>query len=1202
MEQYALWDRLASNAYGANYGDAGFTIDDYMNSKNAFGISKKNNPFSKGNIKGTIGGMASMLENIPTGERRGIFDTLDPLHHLAGGRESKVGNAVGDAGVGIFKMGAQSGNGALMLAGGIAKGIGSLINAGWGIKENKANIAAIDANTSAARSAGAQLGSATNNNQILAASGNMVSGLGFKARDLYKDGWFTNKGTRKGNAKINTNNSALAFQTHGLATGIDNVDYYNDSDTMRNFGAFGGPFDIVDPATAIGYSIYTDRYLKDKAKEKGTNILSGIPNNIYNIGGVVQTKGANFTDNLMHINAGAMHEQNPNGGVQLGVDSQGIPNLVEEDEVVFNDYVFSNRLKVPKGKIGNYGKRNMYAEGGKLEKENKGNKEPQVDYSAKLLKKVEGMTFADAAKKIEKITGADERPNDPIAQRGMEAMLAVLAQVQEKEREKERLEQMQEAIDQMTPEEFAMLQQQMAAAQQAPTEEELALQQQQEINPTFMQEEQALQPEQLEAAYGGKLFKYGGSFEKFSKELSDRGLNIADYIKFLTEQDKLSDELKAAYAAENAAEAIQKDFDEGKHKELAESYLKEVKAEERKVERLYRKKGINPNKLKDAGLQKYKEDVLTATRNPELIDSDTNKELFINQVGKGNSKSFNVAANNNIVTAARKGAFGDPITLNSAGRFNIDYPGLGEEQLPQGYDLIEDMWTQDATNGNQWIDSKGNIVENPYGKDTKFRMFSEFDNQDALRDYYKNEFGKRVKYLHPDQQYTDEDLDNITLNKEDVDNWIQDLGSEENTQKNKELANILRGLEIDENNGLQRGQELQLNANPSRFQLVDSEDNPTGQFINYTGKFGENENPLYNIDWSNGNRTNGVTTYNVRTGEINPNIAVIDGKYYNIGDDQAAQFAEYKADEEKVKKYPKFETPVTGYSVNPTYYDIPEEGLTKAGLGTMITQEPKDESFPKPPTWPYWVGMGLQAGALGYNIFKPIDYSNSDALINAAKEAGTYAPIEYKPLGNHLVYKPDDPWFYTSPIIAQSNATQRAITNKYSPSQSADTIANAYNTMTALGKSAKQQLENNSDRYYKYTLANNDLDKAWSEGFLKADMANQEAARRAAGYKLEGLKSGYTMRQALQDAKANAINAGISGLANLAYNYAANKYNQDLMGWGMRNNAWGPGIYFEKDAPKRTISIPTYVSSSARGSSAAKGGKLKVRRNKGLGF
>jgi hypothetical protein len=32
----------------------------------------------------------------------------------------------------------------------------------------------------------------------------------------------------------------------------------------------------------------------------------------------------------------------------MGVDSEGVPNLVEEDELVYNDYVFSNRLKVPK--------------------------------------------------------------------------------------------------------------------------------------------------------------------------------------------------------------------------------------------------------------------------------------------------------------------------------------------------------------------------------------------------------------------------------------------------------------------------------------------------------------------------------------------------------------------------------------------------------------------------------------------------------------------------------------------------------------------------------------------------------------------------------------------------------------------------------------------------------------------------------------
>ena len=29
------------------------------------------------------------------------------------------------------------------------------------------------------------------------------------------------------------------------------------------------------------------------------------------------------------------------------MDSQGTPNLVEEGEVIYNDYVFSNRMNIP---------------------------------------------------------------------------------------------------------------------------------------------------------------------------------------------------------------------------------------------------------------------------------------------------------------------------------------------------------------------------------------------------------------------------------------------------------------------------------------------------------------------------------------------------------------------------------------------------------------------------------------------------------------------------------------------------------------------------------------------------------------------------------------------------------------------------------------------------------------------------------------
>ena len=51
-----------------------------------------------------------------------------------------------------------------------------------------------------------------------------------------------------------------------------------------------------------------------------------------------------FTNGVTKVDEGGSHETNPFDGVMMGVDPQGVPNLVEEGEVVFNDYVFSNRL------------------------------------------------------------------------------------------------------------------------------------------------------------------------------------------------------------------------------------------------------------------------------------------------------------------------------------------------------------------------------------------------------------------------------------------------------------------------------------------------------------------------------------------------------------------------------------------------------------------------------------------------------------------------------------------------------------------------------------------------------------------------------------------------------------------------------------------------------------------------------------------
>ena len=144
------FDRAASQQYGANYGLSGYTLDDYMKSSgnNWFGLSKQNNPFSKGNIgttmKGIGGAAAAIGSQVNTGDPRGLYDTLDPVYHLAGGRESGVGNALSDTGVGLFNAGAQSGNGWLMLAGAGAKILGGATNALFGMKTDKERLNSIN--------------------------------------------------------------------------------------------------------------------------------------------------------------------------------------------------------------------------------------------------------------------------------------------------------------------------------------------------------------------------------------------------------------------------------------------------------------------------------------------------------------------------------------------------------------------------------------------------------------------------------------------------------------------------------------------------------------------------------------------------------------------------------------------------------------------------------------------------------------------------------------------------------------------------------------------------------------------------------------------------------------------------------------------------------------------------------------------------
>lgn len=369
---------------------------------------------------------------------------------ISGGLESTAGNVF--SGLSSIASTIPGPWGAVASAGlGV---LGGLTNRAFGSKLNEENIASIENATSRLNSL---TSSASTLDELSTAMGNIVGPINFSNSFVGNDGWFSSKAKRK--ARQLRADQELAARRGDLAL-FNNAKNLQDDlmlGLQANYSAFGGPLDFRDGA--IEYDLM-NKYLtaKELSALGQDKSLTSLPNSFAGGGGIhikkanrgkfteycggkvtseciargkrsssptvrkratfaanarkwkhafggdLLTHGANFDGGITIIGNGGTHEENPIEGVPMGIDSEGVPNLVEEGEVIFNDYVFSNRLKVPMAV------RNKY----KL----KGNKP---------------LTFADAAKIMSK--ESEERPNDPISKAGLEKTLTDLVVAQEEVRE-----------------------------------------------------------------------------------------------------------------------------------------------------------------------------------------------------------------------------------------------------------------------------------------------------------------------------------------------------------------------------------------------------------------------------------------------------------------------------------------------------------------------------------------------------------------------------------------------------------------------------------------------------------------------------------------------------------------------------------------------------------------------------------------------
>lgn len=404
-------------------------------------ITRRNRKFANG------GGLPSWLSG-------GLANTGA---NLISGFANPQGNTTG---VGNIMQGVGSVASAIPGVGGLIGAgvnlVGGLVNAAFGSKINKEFV---NQTENKAIQQSNYVSGATTNDQLLSDWGDYRSMANVSKSQVGSDGWFSNKAKKKTRALNRQIDEANQRALSSLGNTAGNIDIISDQSLLANYAAYGGPLGTIG-GQALNYELANRELNNSELKAMGNLRLTSLPNSFqamdelntfaegggihikkknrgkfteycggkvtseciargkrsnsptirkratfaqnargwnHAFGGWLNTHGGDFNNGVTIIDEGGTHEQNPNEGVQIGVDQQGVPNLVEQGEVIYNDYVFSNRIKLPE--------------------------------SIKKKYKLKGDTFADAAKYAQ--LESQERPNDPISKRGLEANMSRLAEAQE---------------------------------------------------------------------------------------------------------------------------------------------------------------------------------------------------------------------------------------------------------------------------------------------------------------------------------------------------------------------------------------------------------------------------------------------------------------------------------------------------------------------------------------------------------------------------------------------------------------------------------------------------------------------------------------------------------------------------------------------------------------------------------------------------
>ena len=265
---------------------------------------------------------------------------------------------------------------------------------------------------------------------------------------------------------------------------------------------------------------------------------------------------------------------------------------------------------------------------------------------------------------------------------------------------------------------------------------------------------------------------------------------------------------------------------------------------------------------------------------------------------------------------------------------------------------------------------------------------------------------------------------------------------------------------------------------------------------------------------------------------------------------------------------------------------IPSSISNAPGKYESIPQNNQKQTSEIPSYLRYAPVFGSALSAL-QNIMSKPDYGNADAIINASQQAGKPISIPVNTVNDYVHLSPFDPYYNINTINQNAASMNRSIQNQAGGNRAqaiAGILAGNAGTQNSLAAASRQAYLENQQRALQQATFNRGTNQYNSQAINQRNMEQAQLNASRLSEMLNGLARGYSMKQAMDDIRNNALSRNLSSLYN------------DLGNMGTENEQRNWLNSLAKAGVLKAMFSGNNGDITYSGNKKAMGGRLKKRR------